>query len=91
VLTEERWEASFCGIFPHLKRVVPAQKGRKMTAAEIRALKAELKRLNAELEGLKGELLADRTRELDQIIRDQARKAHSRVNDKTTSVRRVVH
>ncbi len=48
-----------------------------MTTAELRALKDDLKKLNAELKGLKGELLAERTRELEQIIRDQARKPHS--------------
>jgi len=80
VLTEERRQASVCGILPHLKMAVRTQKGHKMTTAELRALKKDLKRLNAELKGLKGELFAERTRELEQIIRDQARKPHPRVN-----------
>lgn len=71
-LTEERWEASWCGMLPRLRPAVLALKGHGMKRQEIRTVKNRLKQLNVELTEFKEELLNARLKELEQSI--QARR-----------------
>lgn len=73
---------------PTLKKAVLAQKGHTMTKEELRALSRELRQLNAELKKFKGELLAARTREMEQIFCDRVRETTLRMRQIATSINR---
>jgi len=76
---------------PTFDKAVLALKGQLVTTEELRALKHELRQLSLELNRFKVDLLAERSRELAQIVGKRTRKPLLRVHEMGVSMNRDIN